>query len=91
MGARREWPILSHVGMPHLKLGKRGVLSHKLAEATVLLVFRSDTGLLKLKGRELMCFHRWMYRNNDLSSAVHFKHPSSYTSERQSELFVNRL
>lgn len=57
MGGRGKWPFLSHVEMPRLQKGKKGVMSHKLAEAIILIVFKSDTGLLKINEHELICIH----------------------------------
>lgn len=54
-----KWPILSHFERLLLQLGRKGVMSHKLAEAIILIVFKSDIGLLKINEHELICLHHW--------------------------------
>lgn len=61
-GDREEWPILSQFKRLLLQMGRSGgwgggAMSHKLTEASNLIVFKCDSGLLKINKHESICTH----------------------------------
>ena len=61
-GDREEWPMLSQFKRLLLQMGRSGggsggAMSHKLTEANNLIVFKCDSGLLKINKHESICAH----------------------------------